>query len=131
MVTKRLILPLMVIALITSMSFIAADFVDNETSKISTDQDKDFISIPKKATTYRPVFWKADVNTTEIVERYPANNTGAVITADLYANVTIWYTYVGGDNESAPLLFGDDGTTGPTSLSWLEGTLMTYDNETT
>lgn len=121
----------MVIALITSVNFIAADFVDNETTKISKDQDKDLISFPKKAINYRPVFWKTDANTTEIVERYPANNTGAVIKADIYANVTIWYTYVGGDNESAPLLFGDDGTIGPGSLSWTEGTLMTYDNETT
>jgi hypothetical protein len=130
-VTKRLILPLVVIALITSVNFIAADFADNESNKIAVDQSKDIISIPKQAPVYRPVFWKADANTTELVERYPINNTGAVVKADLYSNVTIWYTYVGGDNESAPLLFGDDGTTGPTSLSWTEGTLMTYDNETT
>ncbi len=121
----------MVIALITSVNFIAADFIENETSEISTDQNKNLISIPRKATTYRPIFWKADENTTEVIERYPANNTGAIVKADLYTNVTIWYTYVGGDNESAPLLFGDDGTTGPTSLSWTEGTSMTYDNETT
>ena len=131
MVTKRLILPLMVIALLTSVNFIAADFVDDKTNTISSDQNKELISFPKEAPVYRPVFWKADANTTELVERYNANSTGAVIKADLFSNVTIWYTFVGGDNTSAPLLFGDDGLSTPGTLSWTEGTLMTYDNETT
>jgi hypothetical protein len=118
----------MVIALLTSVNFIAADFVDDKTITISSDQTKEF---PKEAPVYRPVFWKADANTTELVERYDTNSTGAVIKADLYSNVTIWYTFVGGDNTSAPLLFGDDGLSTPGSLSWIEGILMTYDNETT
>ena len=43
-------------------------------------------------------------------------------------NVTIWYSYAGGDNLSAPILFGDDGLG---ILDWEIGTLMQYDTEKT
>jgi len=90
-------------------------------------------NLPSLSTTYRPVFQYADENATEIFPRNETANWGAVIEADLYQNVTIWYNYYQGDNISLVRLFGDDGNSSNDILSWLETepTFMTYDNETT
>jgi len=94
-------------------------------------------TLPRFDAVLRPVFAGGDENTTVVVARNDAAFNGSIIKAEapLYSNmttnVTIWYKYSGGDNESAPLLFGDEGINTPNSLSWENPTLMTYDNEST
>ena len=94
-------------------------------------------TLPSFDAVLRPVFSGGDDNTTVVVARNDAVFNGSIIKAEapLYSNmttnVTIWYKFNGGDNESAPLLFGDEGTNIPEGLSWEDSTLMTYDNEST
>jgi len=94
-------------------------------------------TLPSFDAVLRPIFAGGDDNTTVVVARNDAVFNGSIIKADapLYSNmttnVTIWYKFNGGDNESTPLLFGDEGTTIPDGLSWNDPTLMTYDNEST
>jgi len=93
--------------------------------------------LPSFDAVLRPIFAGGDDNTTVVVARNDAVFNGSIIKAEapLYSNmttnVTIWYKFNGGDNESAPLLFGDEGTNIPEGLSWEDSTLMTYDNEST
>ena len=120
---KRTLSAIAIFALVVSLSIITF-------TQGMIEQDTPF---PSLNATSRPIFYGADENTTEVVARNIAALNGSVILADPYENVTIWYRYLGGDNESAPFLFGDDGKTGSDALSWDkdEGILMTYDNETT
>ncbi|MHA1221840.1 MAG: hypothetical protein ACTSP3_01005 [Candidatus Heimdallarchaeaceae archaeon] len=119
---KQLVVSIFLIVLMSSLSIISVKSLRNTNPNFES---------PEFAATIRPVFEGADVNTSVIVERDDASSTGAIIKATPHKNVTIWYSYVGGNNESAPLLFGDDGTSTPDSLSWVDGKLMTYDYEKT
>ncbi|MBY9000862.1 MAG: hypothetical protein KGD64_08120 [Candidatus Heimdallarchaeota archaeon] len=122
MVKNRTFAAMVILALMCSMSIIT--LTQSKIEQTST--------LPSLDATTRPVFAGGDDdNTTVLVARNDAVFNGSVLRADVptYSNVTFWYTFVGGDNESAPLLFGDDGTNTPDSLSWVNPTLMTYDNE--
>ena len=96
----------------------------------SIAKEEPIISLPTLSAT-RPFFGYGDDNTTIIRSRDDPHYKGAIVEADAFENVTIWYGYSGGDNTSAPYIFGDDGTYTNDSLSWDEGKLLTYDNETT
>ncbi|MHA1346375.1 MAG: hypothetical protein ACTSVO_09440 [Candidatus Heimdallarchaeaceae archaeon] len=125
MIKKRTVSAITILVLMFSMSIITL-------SQSKIDQTS---TLPSLNAVLRPIYSGGDDNTTVIVARNDAVFNGSIIKADapLYSNmttnVTIWYKFNGGDNESAPLLFGDEGTTIPDGLSWGDPTLMTYDNE--
>ncbi len=127
LVKKRTLSAIAILVLMLSMSIISL-------SQSKIDQTS---TLPSFNAVTRPVFTGGDDNTTVLVARNDAVFNGSIIKAEapLYSNmttnVTIWYKYAGGDNESAPLLFGDEGTNIPEGLSWEDPTLMTYDNEST
>jgi hypothetical protein len=75
-----------------------------------------------------PVFEGTDGNATQIIAQSASLRRGAIFTTTAYSNVTIWYSFAGGDNLSAPILFGDDGLG---ILDWDIGMLMQYDYEKT
>ncbi len=115
---KRTIIPLVLLTLMFSMSL----------TTITKSQPNDFQdSLPKISATL-PVFQGTDGNATLVYAQNIPQRRGAIYTTLLYNNVTIWYSYAGGDNSSAPLLFGDDGLG---NLDWDIGELMTYDDERT
>jgi hypothetical protein len=121
---KRQLSPLFILIILLSVSLLSLSFNGKSIQQTT---------LPKLNPAYRPVFQYADENATEIYPRNETVNWGAVIEADLYDNVSIWYSYYHGDNESLVRLFGDDGYPSNDILSWLatEPTFMTYDNETT
>ncbi len=118
---KRFIIPLIILTLVCSMSLIP----------ISTLAKDNKITLPTTLAVTRPVYANAGELDVVIRERDNSKYEGGIIEVDAYENVTFFYYYTGGDNTSAPLLFGDDGTYISTSLSWVDGTLMTYDNDST
>jgi len=115
---KHTVIPLVLLALVISMSL-----TTNTKSEQINPQD----ALPTLDSTLL-LFRGTDGNATVLITHNPSVSRGAIYKTNLYNNVTIWYSYVGGDNLSAPLLFGDDGLSG---LDWDIGTLMTYDNERT
>ena len=132
LVKKTTFSAMVIFTLICSMSIIT--LAQSKIEQTST--------LPSLEATTRPVFYYSGTdNTTVLVDRNDHVYNGTVLLLEedqplysnvtTWSNVTIWYTFVGGDNESAPLLFGDDGTNTPESLSWEDSTLMTYDNEST
>ncbi|MHA1685857.1 MAG: hypothetical protein ACTSYD_05525 [Candidatus Heimdallarchaeaceae archaeon] len=65
-----------------------------------------------------------------IVARDDSQHQGAVILANKGDNVTVIYSFEEGNNETLPLIFGDDGNSG-NNLSWTTPTPMIYDVERT
>lgn len=118
---KRFILTLMILTIICGMSIFSINSIAKE---------EPTITLPTLNAT-RPFFGYGDENTTVLRAREDSQFQGAIVEANANENVTIWYGYSGGTNTSAPFLFGDDGTDTNDSLSWDEGKLLTYDNETT
>ncbi len=115
---KQSIITLILLTLLCSVSFISTSMskdIENQTYQ------------PILNATYRPIFAGTDGNATVIYDRTPTNTRGALYQANIYANVTIWYKYLNGDNESSPILFIDDGlgTFNPT------GELMHFDEAKT
>lgn len=121
---KRHLSPLFILVILLSVSILSLSF-NGRSIQESTR--------PRLSTSSRPVFQYADENATEIYPRNESVNWGAVIEADLYQNVSIWYNYYQGDNVSLVRLFGDDGNSSNDILNPIgsEPTFMTYDNETT
>ncbi len=121
---KRQLSPLFILVILLSVSLISLSFNGKSIQQTT---------LPKLSPAYRPVFQYADENATELFPRNDSAYWGAVIEADMYDNVSIWYSYYQGDNESLVRLHGDDGYPSNDVLSWLENepTFMTYDNETT
>ncbi|MFW9851917.1 MAG: hypothetical protein ACFFDS_03180 [Candidatus Thorarchaeota archaeon] len=124
MIKKRHLSPLFVLIILLNVTLFSLSF-DSKNIQQTT--------LPKLNPAYRPVFQYADENATELFPRNDTAYWGAVIEADVYDNVSIWYSYYYGDNESLVRLHGDDGYPSNDVLSWLETepTFMTYDNETT
>ncbi len=97
---KQFFIPLILLTLLCSVNFIS-------TSMSKLDDNQTFQ--PELNAGIRPVFAGTDENATEVYSRHPTIQRGALYQADIYDNVTFWYTYQGGDNNSAPFLFIDDG----------------------
>lgn len=97
---KQSVITLILFTLLCSVNFISPSMSkDNETQ----------IYQPELNAGIRPIFAGTDGNATKIYDRLPQYLRGALYQADLYNNVTLWYKFLGGDNESAPILFMDDG----------------------
>ncbi len=118
---KQFILSLMILTIICGMSIFSLNSIAIEEPTISNPTLMQL----------RPFFNYGDENTTVLRSRDNNQYQGAIVEAEEDQNVTIWYGYSGGTNTSAPYIFGDDGTYENESLSWDEGKLLTYDNETT
>ncbi len=116
---KRTVIPLVLLALVFSMSL---------TTITRSEQNNPQNSLPTLDAAIKPIFRGTDDNATLLESQSIVLRHGAIYLTELYKNVTIWYSFVGGDNLSAPILFGDDGVG---NLSWNIGILMTYDYERT
>ena len=116
---KRTVIPLVLLALVFSMSL---------TTITKSEQNDPQNALPTLDVDIKPIFRGTDGNATLLESQSITLRRGAIYTTELYKNVTIWYSFAGGDNLSAPILFGDDGVG---NLSWNIGILMTYDYERT
>ena len=95
---KQSIMTLILLTLLCSVTFISTSISkENETP----------INQPELNAGIRPVFAGTDGNATEVYGR--TSTRGALYQANLFVNVTFWYSYLGGDNLSAPILYIDDG----------------------
>jgi len=110
-----------VITLILLTLLCSVNFIETSVSK----QNESSIYQPELNAGVRPIFAGTDGNATVIRARTSVR--GALYQANLYDNVTFWYSYLNGDDSSAPFLFIDDGngTYNP------DGILMQYDDEKT
>ena len=111
LIKKRQLSPLFILVILLSVSLLSFSFNGKSIQQAT---------IPKISPVYRPVFQYADENATELFPRNDTANWGAVIEADVYDNVSIWYNYYQGDNISLVRLHGDDGYPSNDILSWLE-----------
>lgn len=75
-------------------------------------------------TVKRPQFVNEIEGGSLAVERNDIDFQGALIFTSKYNNVTIWYSYDGGSNETVPRLYGDDGGF---NLTWDTPVIMSYD----
>ena len=116
---KRTFIPLVLLALVFSMSL---------TTITKSEQNNPQNSLPTLDATIKPIFRGTDGNATLLISQSIELRRGAIYTTEPNKNVTIWYSFAGGDNLSAPILFGDDGVG---NLSWNIGILMNYDYERT
>ncbi len=115
---KQSITTLVLLTLLCSVNFIS--------TSVGKDNENQFYQPELNAGT-RPIFAGTDGNATVIYDRHPSILRGALYQADIYANVTLWYSFLGGDNWSAPILFIEDGngTYNP------DGELMQFDEAKT
>jgi hypothetical protein len=116
---KRTFIPLVLLALVFSMSL---------TTFTKSEQNDPQNSLPTLDATIKPIFRGTDGNATLLESQSITLRRGAIYTTEPNKNITIWYSFAGGDNLSAPILFGDDGVG---NLSWTVGILMNYDYERT
>ncbi|TFG08945.1 hypothetical protein EU534_02510, partial [Candidatus Heimdallarchaeota archaeon] len=95
---KQSLITLILLTLLCSVNFIETSVsIDNEPS----------IYQPQLNAVVRPIFAGTDGNATQIQAR--TSTRGAIYQANLYNNVTLWYSFLNGDDSSAPFLFIDDG----------------------